>query len=56
MPVGVAHVEVVGSVLGLEEGQETTTEEGLSASRGAGVVCQAPAGGDVGQLDRGCPA
>lgn len=45
--VRVGSVKVVGSVLGLQERQETTTDEGLSIEGGAQMVRAVAAGWDI---------
>lgn len=50
-PVRVGGVEVEGRVLGLQERQETTTDDGLTVKAGAQVMRAVAAAGHLGQVD-----
>lgn len=51
--VGVGGVEVVRRVLGLEDGEKTTTDKELAIGRGTEMVGLVTAGGDIGHGDDG---
>lgn len=49
--VGIGHVPVIGSVLGLQQRQEAATDEELAISRRAQVVRRIATGGDIADVD-----
>lgn len=51
--VWVRHVKVVGSILCLQQREQTTSNQSLSVQRRAEVMRRVPAGWDISQVDDG---